>query len=59
MQRSPPLMQETIVGHFVGQGVLEGILVVGKETRLVQELGLLEVRQAAMQGVFGQLSNGL
>src|SRR5262245_39850672 len=59
MQRSPPLMQETVVGYLMGQGMLKGILAVWKEACLVQELGLLEVRQTAMQGVFGQLSNGL
>ncbi len=41
MQRPPPLLQEAAVGHLMGEGVLEGVLVLRKEARLVQELGRL------------------
>ena len=41
------------------QGVLEGVLTLGKEARLIEELGGLEVRQPAMQDLLGQLGNGL
>ena len=40
--------QETGVGHLVGQGVLEGVFRLGKEVRFIEELGRLEVCQAAM-----------
>jgi hypothetical protein len=43
----------------VGEGVLEGILTLWKEHRLVQELGGLEVRQAAMERRFGKVGDGL
>jgi hypothetical protein len=43
----------------MSEGVLEGVFALGKEPRLVQKLGRLEVRQPAMQRVFGQLGNGL
>ena len=43
MQGAPPLREETAVGHFVGEGVLEGVLALGNEPCLVQELGGLEV----------------
>ena len=59
MQYPPPLLEETTVGDLVRQGMLEGVLALGKEARLVEELGRLEVRQSAMQRVFGQLGNGL
>ena len=59
MQRPPPLLEQTAVCHLVGQGVLEGVGVLREETRLVQELGRLEVRQAPVQGLLGQLGNGL
>src|SRR5262245_24424180 len=59
MQYPPPLMEETPIGHFIGESVLEGILTLGKEPCLVQELGRLEVCQTTMQNVFGQLGNGL
>ena len=59
VQHPPPLLEETAIGHLVRQGVLEGVLALGEEPRLVEELGRLEVRQTAMQVVFGQLGNGL
>ena len=59
MQHPPPLLQQAAVGNLMGQGVLEGVLALGKEPRLVEKLGRLEVRQAAMQRVLGQLGNGL
>ena len=49
VQRPPPLLEQAAVGHLVGEGVLEGVLALGKEARLVEELGRLEVRQAAVQ----------
>ncbi len=49
VQHPPPLLQQTAVGHLVRQGVLEGVFVLGEQARLVEELGRLEVRQAAMQ----------
>ena len=58
MQHPPPLLQETAVGHLVRQGVLEGVLALGEEARLVEELGRLEVRQAAMERLLGQLGDG-
>ena len=36
MQHPPPLLEQAAVGHLMGQGVLEGVLVVGKEARLVR-----------------------
>ena len=59
MQRPPPLLQKAAVGHLVGEGVLEGVRVVRKEARLIEEFGRLQVRQTAVQGVLGQLGNGL
>ena len=37
MQSPPPLLQEAFVGHLLGEGVLEGILELGKEACLVEE----------------------
>ena len=59
MQHPPPLVQETSVGHLVGEGMLEGILPLGEQARLVEELGRLEVRETTMQRVLGQLGDGL
>ena len=53
MEHPPPLLEEAVIGDLVGQGVLEGVLALGEEARFVQELGRLEVRQAAMEGRLG------
>ena len=38
VERAPALLEHAVVGHLVGEGVLERVLEVGKEPRLVQEL---------------------
>ena len=48
MQHPPPLLEQTAVGHLVREGVLEGVLALGKESSLIEKLGRLEVRQPAM-----------
>ena len=57
MELPPPLQQEAAVGHLLGEGVLEGVGVLGKEPRLVEKLRRLEVRQGTVQGVVGQPGN--
>ena len=49
MQHPPPLQQQAAICHLVGEGVLKGVLALGKEPRLVQELGRLEMCQTALQ----------
>ena len=49
MEYPPSLLEQTPVGHLVGQGVLEGVGEFWEEARLVQELSCLEVCQTAMQ----------
>ena len=44
------LAQEAAVGHVVGERVLEGVLDLGVEPRLVQQLGRLQPRKALAQG---------
>ena len=55
----PRARQQRLIGHLLGQGMLEGVGALREEARLVEELGGLEVRQAAMQRRLGQLGNGL
>ena len=59
MQHPPSLLEQTAVGHLVGQGVLEGEFALGEQPRLVEELGRLQVGQATLQVRLGQLGNGL
>ena len=49
MQHPPPLLEQAAVGHLVGEGVLEGILALREEARLVEELGRLQMRKARRQ----------
>ena len=48
MEHPPSFLEQTAVGYFVGEGVLEGVFVVRKEPRFVQEFGGLEVRKTMM-----------
>ena len=59
MQRPPPLLEQAAVGYLVCQGVLKGVLALGKQAHLVEELGGLEAREATLQRLLRQLGNGL
>ena len=59
MEHAPPLLEHTAIGDLVRQGMLEGVLVLREESRLVEELGRLEVRESAMQCRLGHLGNRL
>ena len=47
MESAPPILEQTPVGHIVGEGMLEGVLKIGKEPRLIKELGGLKLGQAS------------
>ena len=53
MQYPPPLLEEAAVGHLLGEGVLEGVDQLGEQARLVQELGVLEMREAQAEASSG------
>jgi hypothetical protein len=59
VEHPSPLQQEAAVGHLVRQGMLEGIFALWEKPRLVEKLGGLQARQAALQRVFRQLGDGL
>ena len=59
VQGTSPLLQETAVGHLVGEGVLEGVFEFGEEAGFVEELGGLQVAETAAQLLLGQLRDGL
>jgi hypothetical protein len=59
MQNPPPLLKQTPIGHLVGQGMLEGVDPLGKQTGLIEKLRRLQVRETAMQLLLGQLGDGL
>ena len=49
VQHPPPLLEQTVVGHLVGQGMLEGEFALGEQPRLIEELGRLQVGEAAVE----------
>jgi hypothetical protein len=51
--------KEAVVGHLLGEGVLECVGEVGDEARFVEEFAGLQARQPALQDVLRHLSNGL
>ena len=58
MERPPPLLHEAPVRHLMGQGVLEGVRGGRNEARGIEELGRLQVAEATLQHILGQLSDG-
>jgi hypothetical protein len=46
VQDAPPLLEQPAVGHLVGQSMLEGEFTLGKQPRLVEQLGRLQVIEA-------------
>jgi hypothetical protein len=58
VQPPPPLQQEAAIGHFVRQGVLESVVLLGEQTRLIQKLHRLQMHQAAVQCRLGHVRNG-
>src|SRR5262245_38257978 len=59
MERASPLLEQTAVGHFVRQGMLEGVGMFWEETGFIQKLGGLQMREATIQRIFGYLSDRL
>jgi hypothetical protein len=54
-----PVLEQTPVGHVVGQGVLEGVLEVRKEPRLIEELGGLKSGETAAERLLRFLDDGV
>jgi hypothetical protein len=59
VQRPPPLLEEAVVGHFVGEGVLEGIGMLREEARFVEEFSGLKLPQTPVQRLLGRIGNGV
>ena len=59
VQRAAPFLEEAAIGHLVGEGMLEGVLELREQARLIEKLGGPEVGQAVPQLLFGQLRDRL
>ena len=46
VEEAPPLVRENPVGDLLGEGMLEGVLDLGKEASLIEELSGLQVSEA-------------
>src|SRR5438270_7998017 len=49
VEHTPPLLEQPPIGHLMRQGVLESVGLFWEEARLVEKLGRLEVREAAVE----------
>ncbi len=59
VQGPASLLEEAPIGHFLGQGMLEGIFQLRGEARLIEELVGLEVHEPTPECLLGQLRDGL
>ena len=59
VQRTPPLLEQRLVGHLLSEGVLEGIFELGKEVGLVEEFRGLQLGERTVQARLGDLPQGL
>ena len=59
MERAPAVLQHAAVRDLVGQRVLEGVLEIREEARLVQELGRLEVSEPVSKAALEHIDDSL
>jgi hypothetical protein len=59
MQDPSPLLQEALIGHFVGERVGEGVLCLGEQARAIDELCRLEMRHVMAYGILVLASHSL
>ena len=59
VQHAPPLVQQTLIGHLMGEGVLEGVGALRKQARLIEKLRRLELGETAVERLVGRIGNGL
>jgi hypothetical protein len=55
----PCALEHRLIGHLLGERVLEGVVELTHHPRFVEELGRLEVRQALLQRCLRPLGDGL
>ena len=59
VERPPTVLEQAPVGDLVGERVLERVLEIREEARLVEELGRLEMRRAPAKLVLGLVRDSL
>jgi hypothetical protein len=59
VEGTPPFLQQAPIGHLMGEGMFEGVLEVGEDGCLVEELAGLQVREAQAERLLRLLRDGL
>ena len=60
VQHQPSLLEQTVISHLVGEGVLEHQLTLGKQSGFIEELSSLpNCARPQVQRCLGQVSDGL
>jgi hypothetical protein len=59
VERPSPLLEETPIGHLVGEGVFKGVDEFGEEARFIEELRGLQMRHGPLEAFVGELGDGL
>jgi hypothetical protein len=59
MEYAPTVVEHAPVGHLVSEGVLERVLEIREDARLVEELGGLEVGEPTAKAFLGHVGDGL
>jgi hypothetical protein len=59
MECPPPLLEQRLIGHLLGEGVLEGVLYIGEEARLVEKLSRLQMGEAQAERLLRHVGYGL
>ena len=59
VQGLAPVLEQGAVGDFMGERVLEGVLGIRKEARLVQKLGRLQMREPPLHRILRRLRHGV
>ena len=59
VQRPSPLLEQAAIGHLMGEGMLKGVLPLGEQARLIEELSSLELSQTAVQRFLREVGDGL
>src|SRR5262249_20349618 len=55
VEQTPPVLEHVAVGNIMGERMLEGVLDIWKEARLVEELGGLEVGEPPANALLGHV----
>src|SRR5262252_5411127 len=59
VEQTPPVLEHVAVGNIMGERMLEGVLDIRKEARLVEELSRLEVGEPPANALLGRVRDSV